>query len=209
MLALDGSYRLIGREVGLSKNTKVMTTTFERLLHEAHQRPLIGWDLSLDGRITFLPPQWDFEALVTEAAALSRDLLDMGTGGGEWLSGLPTRPARTVATEGWPPNVPVARKRLEPFGIEVIEVEGAPANTEQQVGGTSGLLPLLDSSFHLICNRHESYLPSEVMRVLVPGGRFLTQQVASSFNAELLSMLGEPLAPPNLPWNLAFAMNQA
>lgn len=186
-----------------------MKDVFERLIDEAHERPLVGWDFSLDGRITVTPPEWNFEERVSAEIALSPDLLDMGTGGGEWLSRLSHRPVRTVATEGWPPNVPIARRRLEPLGVHVIEVEGAGDNIGQQADDTGGYLPLPDSSFHLISNRHESYLPSEVARILLPGGKFLTQQVSSGFNGELLQLLGEPVPPLPIPdWNLAFASEQ-
>jgi cyclopropane fatty-acyl-phospholipid synthase-like methyltransferase len=67
-----------------------------------------------------LPLPWDYTATVLEHARRSPDLLDLGTGGGEWLAALPYRPARTVATEAWPPNVSVARGRLKPLGTEVV-----------------------------------------------------------------------------------------
>ena len=52
----------------------------------------------------------------------------MGTGGGERLSRLPCRPALTVATEAWAPNVAVAARRLAALGIPVVHDEGAPDN---------------------------------------------------------------------------------
>jgi SAM-dependent methyltransferase len=43
---------------------------------------------------------------------------------------------------------------------------------------TSSLeLPFADSRFDLVLSRHEELAPSEVARVLAPGGRLLTQQV--------------------------------
>lgn len=36
----------------------------------------------------------------------------------------------TVATEAWPPNVPIAAARLRPLGIPVVQDEGAPDNTD-------------------------------------------------------------------------------
>lgn len=77
-------------------------TEFDALMEEAERRPLVGWDVGYDGRISSRLP-WDFTAMVTDHARRSPDLLDLGTGGGEWLGDLPHRPARTVATEGWPP----------------------------------------------------------------------------------------------------------
>jgi SAM-dependent methyltransferase len=169
---------------------------------------LTGWDVIYDGRIaTELP--WDFAAIVTEEARRSPDLLDMGTGGGELLSRLPVRPPRTVATEGWPPNVPIARDRLGPLGVEVVAVAGAPDNVDQVEPVAGGELPFGDGAFHLVSNRHESYLAGEVHRILVPDGVFLTQQVAAGEADEWRQVLtGEDPQPPERAWNLSFATAQ-
>jgi hypothetical protein len=71
---------------------------FEQLLRDADARPLVGWDLSCDGRIGTTATPWNFEAAVVRHARQPPDMLDMGTGGGEWLNALAHRPARTVAT---------------------------------------------------------------------------------------------------------------
>lgn len=180
---------------------------FDRLLDEAQARALVGWDLSFGGRIRTTATPWNFEQAVERHARRSPDLLDMGTGGGEWLSRLPFRPARTVATEGWAPNVPVARERLGPLGIEVVEVEGAEDNAAQVQGEPQERLPFPDASFHLVVNRHESFVANEVRRILAPGGCFVTQQVASDFNADGYALLGLPM--PQLPrWQLDAATDQ-
>src|SRR5690348_6076364 len=96
-------------------------TEVEALLAEAAAHPVEGWDFSwLGERAVSLPPPWDFATIVEHHVQLVADLLDLGTGGGEWLASRPSRPARTVATEAWPPNVEVARRRLEPLGVEVV-----------------------------------------------------------------------------------------
>lgn len=180
---------------------------FEDLIEEADTRPLLGWNVSYDGRISTNSP-WSFAAIVDAHAQASPDLLDMGTGGGEWLSRLPHLPARTVATEGWAPNVPVARARLEPIGVEVVAVRGAPDNVDQVGAFQGGDLPFPDGSFHLVTNRHESFVAREIARILVPGGRFLTQQVASGLADDFHRLLEEK--PPTIakPWTLAFAVQQ-
>ena len=114
----------------------------------------------------------------------------MGTGGGEALSGLPDRAPRTIATEAWPPNVPVAGQRLLPLGIPVIQDEAARDNMDQNGADDGGRLPFRDGSLDLICNRHESFLALEVSRVLAPGGTFVTQQVDYHDNDDLAQMLG-------------------
>lgn len=178
---------------------------FADLMAEAQDRPFEGWDHAYGGRIVTGEP-WDFGALVDACAAISPDLLDLGTGGGEWLSARQL-PKRTVATEGWAPNVPVARARLAPLGVEVVAVEGAPENVAQE-GEPGGELPFANESFHLVVSRHESYLPAEVLRILAPGGRFVTQQVASTIADDYYRLLGE--TPPALAkvWDLDFALRQ-
>lgn len=184
-----------------------METDFDSLMEEAMRRPFVGWDVSYDGRIKTVPP-WDFDAIVDRAARVSPDLLDLGTGGGEWLAARPNLPPRTVATEGWPPNVPVARARLAPLGIEVVAVDGAPDNINQDTHSKDGALPFADGAFHLVVSRHESYLSREVRRVLTPTGHFVTQQVASGAADDFYPLLGEAVPSSRAVWDLAFAVRQ-
>lgn len=180
---------------------------FDALIAEADRRPLTGWSLDYDGRIASERP-WDFSEQAARAAARSPDLLDIGTGGGEWLAGLAHRPPRTVAVEGWPPNVEVARRRLQPMGIAVFAVDPAAPNVEQAEGRSGGALPFEEASFHLVTARHEAYLANEVRRVLAPGGRFLTQQVAAGASDDLYRLFGQE--PPRDPvaWTVDFAVRQ-
>lgn len=164
-------------------------TGVDALLAEARSYPVEGWDFSwLGERVVSQPPSWDFAAIVERRAESAEDLLDLGTGGGEWLASLSSRPARTVATEAWPPNVEVARCRLGPLGVEVVEVAAAPDNVDQPPGLDSPALPFGEASFSLVVSRHESYVAADVARVLRPGGVFLTQQMggdSSGYRAAL------------------------
>jgi hypothetical protein len=116
-------------------------------------------------------------------------MLDMGTGGGEWLAGLSQRPRRTVATEGWQPNVSVAARRLHPLGVAVVQDEGAPDNMARDATDR-GRLPFRDGAFGLVANRHEAFRAAEVARVLERGGAFLTQQVDFHSYDELHRIVG-------------------
>ncbi|WP_181958443.1 class I SAM-dependent methyltransferase [Nonomuraea diastatica] len=166
---------------------------YDELIREALATPFEGWDFAVfRGRMTMagdLP--WDYEGMVRERLPGTASLLDLGTGGGELLASLAPLPPRTVATEGHPPNVPVAR-RLEPLGVEVV------------AAGGQGALPLPSGAFALIVNRHEAYDPREVRRLLAPGGTFVTQQVGGRDLEEINAALG---APPHedAHWNLATA----
>ncbi len=164
---------------------------FDELVMEAMTAPFSGWDFSwLDRRSRGEPLPWDYSARVAGLADGARTMLDMGTGGGEVLSRLPTRADRTVATEAWPPNVLVAGQRLPPLGIPVIQNEAARDNMDQDGADDGGRLPFRDGSLDLICNRHESFLAVEVSRVLAPGGTFVTQQVDYHDNDDLAQMIG-------------------
>lgn len=112
-------------------------------------------------------------------------LLDQDTSGGEVLASLVPLPARAVATEGWEPNIAIARDRLEPLGVEV-----------RRGGGTR--IPASDGEFDLVLNRHGEINPDELARVLDTGGQLLTQQIGAGNNNEFNRALGVP-APSGGP----------
>jgi SAM-dependent methyltransferase len=123
-------------------------------------------------------------------------LLDMGTGGGERLAGLQPLPERTYATEGYGPNVPVARGRLEPLGVRVVEVQ------------EDERLPFEDDFFDMVISRHESFAAGEVWRVLKPGGRFITQQVGAKIHQRLNELLQDQVAHSCGDWVLEKAVEE-
>ena len=186
-----------------------MSSALDRLLADADRIPVTGWDLGrLGGRIRIDPPAWDFTRLVADHARRAADLLDLGTGGGEWLAALPHRPLRTVATEAWAPNLDVARARLEPLGVTVVLVEPAPDNVEQRADEARGSLPFPDASFDLVTSRHESFVAAQVARVLRPGGAFLTQQTGGDYG-DFYDALGLERPPaPARNWDLRLAREQ-
>lgn len=189
----------------------VAARRLDELLDEAAVVQFEGWDFSwLGGRMTVQPPSWDFAALVAKRGRQVGDLLDLGTGGGEWLAGLPYRPAWTVATEAWGPNVPVAARRLRRLGLAVVQVQAASDNAAQRSDAPEGWLPFRTGSFHLVVSRHEAFVAAEVARVLADGGRFLTQQVGEGCHDDIYRLLGLPPPPlPARPWGLRLAVAQA
>ena len=164
--------------------------TFDELVYEALNAPFTGWDFSwLAARSTPGTLPWSYQRELARRAAAADSMLDMGTGGGERLSRVSPRPRLTVATEAWPPNVPVAAARLRPLGIAVVQDEGAPDNMDQH-GTPHGRLPFRDGAIGLVANRHEAFLAAEVSRVLSPGGVFITQQVDYHSYDDLYLLLG-------------------
>jgi SAM-dependent methyltransferase len=167
-------------------------TSFEQLVQEALDHSFSGWDFSwLDGRWHEAGPSWDYRQMVQDRIKNAPSLLDMGTGGGEFLSSLTDLPPTTYATEGYAPNIPVAKERLEPLGITVVSVVNDNA------------LPLPAETFALVINRHESYSLPEIYRILRPGGVFLTQQIGPRDCIELNQYLEAPLEPDIHSWTLA------
>jgi SAM-dependent methyltransferase len=139
--------------------------------------PFSGWDFSyLKGRTHAETPPWDYLELARQYLANSQRALDMATGGGERLASLLPARAKVWATEFYPPNVEIARRRLQPLGVTVVDAN------------ITGQLPFDDASFDLILNRHEGgFTGRELNRLLVPGGVFLTQQVGGTSESELLA----------------------
>jgi SAM-dependent methyltransferase len=181
--------------------------SFDTLLDEADALPIAGWDFSVLGdRIAIAALPWDFDEIVASHARMAPDLLDIGTGGGEWLAGLRVRPARTVATESWPPNVEVAGRRLRPLGVTVVATEPAPDNIDQLAGESRGQLPFPNESFALVTSRHEAFVAREVSRVLVSGGVFLTQQVGGDYGDFYDALALTPV--PTRRWDLSLAEEQ-
>ncbi len=157
------------------ENLSLMAHDFENLYNEGICATFKGWDFSyLDKRmITTQEIPWNYRNTVEEYLTQATCLLDMGTGGGEFLASLSNLPKNTYATESYSPNIPVARKRLETLGIEVKAFED-----ERN-------LPFEDGAFDLVINRHDSYHPEELMRIMKEQGTFITQQVGELDNVEL------------------------
>jgi len=183
---------------------------FEALIAAAEREPFEGWDFShLEGRLVETPPPFDYLAAVRARTPGAGAMLDLGTGGGEVLSELARFPLLTIATEAWGPNAPVAARRLGPLGARVVFAEGAPENWETLTTPlcNAPALPFRNAAFGLVIDRHESYLPAEVFRVLRPGGWFVTQQCGGTHHADLNDLVGLP-RPRYTAWGLEAAKAQ-
>lgn len=125
-----------------------------------------GWDYSAvrDRRD---PVPWDYVAVVRHYLRPGDRVLDCGTGGGERFLSL---------------------SDAYRFGVG-LDPESAMLATAQANGVSSGArhvcwlrgrgeaLPLADGSVDVLLNRHANVDVAETLRVLKPGGLFITQQV--------------------------------
>lgn len=132
-----------------------------------------GWDFSyLKKRMVSEKPPWDYLKIAKKFIRKSESVLDMETGGGEIFSLLKPFPKHTIAYEGYEPNFPIAKAKLEPFGVKVVKCKNPKK------------LPFRNREFDLILNRHGSMNAKEVYRILRKGGIFLTQQVTGSDDSQ-------------------------
>ncbi|HVX45316.1 MAG TPA: methyltransferase domain-containing protein [Mycobacteriales bacterium] len=171
-------------------------SSFDDLVAEAVSARRVGWDFSFQrGRTAGGDLPWSYVDQARSLVAAATSLLDQDTGGGEILAGLAPLPPHSVATEPWEPNVPVARERLEPLGVEV------RFQPDRRI-------PAADGEFDLVLNRHGAINAAELARVLDSGGRFLSQQVGSRNNSEFNEFFGVPLDGPSTVDQLVDALER-
>ena len=152
-----------------------VSRSFDDLVDEASNADVSGWDFSwLTGRATEQRPSWGYQRLLAARLAEVGAALDLQTGGGEVLAGIPAFPVTMVATESWPPNVELATRRLHPRGVVVVADHDQPP------------LPFADAAFDLVSSRHPATVWwQEIARVLRPGGSYFAQHVGPESNVEL------------------------
>ena len=151
-----------------------------KLKQEEQAANISGWDFShIEGKCKFFYEEipWDYEKIVKSYLKDNLRILDIDTGGGEMLLTFHHPYSMTSATESYPASVELCKKKLIPLGIDFHEASNYSS------------LPFDNESFDIILNRHGSYEPVEVKRLLKPGGIFITQQVGGNNNIELRRLL--------------------
>lgn len=160
-------------------------TLLSMWLEEERRAHIHGWDFShIKDRCKQSPLPWDYRALVDRYRKPQDRLLDLDTGGGEFLLSLGH--TKMAATENYPPNVDLCRQVLLPLGVDFRQADAG------------GKFPFENIAFDLALNRHGRFCAPELFRVLRPGGIFVTQQVGAQNDRELVDLLlpGLPLPFP-------------
>ena len=138
-----------------------------------------GWDFShINDRYEEeedLP--WDYEKIVRSYLNKETKLLDYDTGGGEFLLSLNHPYDKAYATEGYPPNVELCKEKLIPLGIHFKQCNDATN------------IPFEDESFDVFINRHGDFDAKEAYRLLKNNGIFITEQVGSENDRDLVEMV--------------------
>lgn len=165
-----------------------MEDNYEQWLQE-EKTPISGWDFScLGDRVIYESTPWDYSSIAKEYLLKVTTVLEMATGGGELFSKLAPFPNNTIAIEGYSPNYLLAKNKLEPLGVKVLEMKG------------SGILDFEDNSFDLILNSKGGFNYSEIARVLKPNGYFVTQQISADNWSDLRQEFNAPIKwPDRLP----------
>lgn len=161
---------------------------YEHVKAEEACAKIHGWDFShIEGRYeeeNDLP--WDYKEEILSRLRPDMKILDIDTGGGEFLLSLNHPYKNTWAMEGYKPNAELCEKELTPLGIHFRE-------------GNAGKIPFEDELFDMVINRHGDFDAQEIARVLKKGGLFITQQVGAYNDRELVNLLLGEKAPVPFP----------
>ncbi len=184
-----------------NKIKSAMVSKPRGLLHfllSEYNHPFKGWDFSYitqTGRMSQGLLTWSYGSIVLPRIRRAKSLLDVGTGGGELLFSFRPLPKVACATESYKPNVSLAIRLLEPIGVKVFQVKD------------ESRLPFKNDFFDLVMDRHDSYSPKEIYRILGVNGQFITQQVGNQNDNDLRRVThATKFKPP--PWDLRIAGQQ-
>ncbi len=137
-----------------------------------------GWDWSCV-RASRDPTPFDYVEIVRGFVKPGDRVLDVGTGGAEVFIGLGLPTAARVALDH---QFRMARVAQERITVSAESIHVAVADTLA--------LPFPASSLDRVLCRHATTHPSEIARVLRPGGIFITQQVGARNTQSVFDAFG-------------------
>jgi SAM-dependent methyltransferase len=138
-----------------------------------------GWDFSRV-RDERAPAPWDYADVVRRYLHPEDRVLDIGTGGGEIFLELATRFAKGMGIDLDPEMIRVAQANARGQSVSHVSFEQMNARS----------LRFSEGSFDVVLNRHAPTEVKEIVRVLRPGGLFITQQVGRRNTQNICSIMG-------------------
>lgn len=141
--------------------------------------PRRGWDFS-QVRDDRDPVPWDYREVARRYLTPADRVLDIGTGGGEQFLALSGAFGEGVGIDPNPAMIATAMENIP---------GGGGSNVSFTVGSAEAA-PFPDASFDVVLNRHATLDADEIMRVLRPGGYFVTQQVGAQNTFNFTSLFG-------------------
>jgi SAM-dependent methyltransferase len=163
--------------------TPVNASDCKALFEQVGERS--GWDFSRVNCVTegHAP---DFYGLVRKACGKSDLLLDIGTGGGEKVLPLASDVLLLVGIDQDAEMVETACRNAAAHGAPNVRFLRMEAER----------LAFPDGFFHVVSCRQSEFDAEEAARVLVPGGRFLTQQVSEGDKLNIKRAFGRETGKP-------------
>ncbi len=140
---------------------------------------LHGWDFSRV-RAARDPVPWNYAEVVRRFLQPESRVLDIGTGGGEKFLLLAGHADLAVGSDPDRAMIRTARENRPP------ELEGKVLFAV----GRAQELPFVGGSFDVVLNRHAPVFVDEIVRVLRPGGLFITQQVGGRNTQSIFTAFG-------------------
>ena len=127
-----------------------------------------GWDFSgITKRKKTIGKKWNYTEIVKKYINKQTILLDIGTGGGEFLLKIAPFVKKAYGIDCSRNMIKTAKKNLVNSKISNVEFKLADAKD----------LPFPKEYFDVVICRHAPFYPKELFRVLKPSGIFITQQV--------------------------------
>jgi len=168
--------------------------TYDALKALADSLPAFrGWDFS-PMRTARDPVPWDYHDVVRRYLTPASHVLDVGTGGGEQFLRLAPAFGRGIGADPNHERIRAAREN-----VAQAEAGGLPHGRVAFQTIPSDFLPFPDGSFDAVLLRHAPVFMDEIVRVLRPGGYFVTQGVGRRNMRSICTVFGvtaygEPLA---------------